>query len=114
MAVQIPFKEAPSFIEQVTLDGSPYQLKIYWNTRSRFWTLAIFDLEDNLLLGGVKLVLGVDVLGGHPQAELPPGEIWVVDRGGGLSDPAYEDFWGDRGLLLLYAEEDDIEELEEA
>lgn len=106
--VLIPFKSGPSFLEQVTLDGTPYKLKVYWNSRNAFWGLAVFTIEDVLILGGIRLFQGINLIGGHPDIGLPPGELWVVDLAGDLSEPGYEDFTGDRQLHFYYVEEGDI------
>lgn len=106
--VSIPFTDGPSMIQQVTLDGTPYRLKLYWNSRNAFWSVAFYDLEDTLLLGGVSLRMGIDILKGHPDRGLPPGELWVLDPAGSFTEAAYEDFINDRGVLLAYIEESDF------
>ncbi len=106
--VSIPFTDGPSFLEQVTLDGTPYRLKLYWNSRNAFWSIAFFDVEDVLILGGIPLLQGINLLKGHPDRGLPPGELWVIDPAVDFADASYKDFINDRQLLLAYIEEGDF------
>ena len=69
---------------QVDLSGVRYKLNVSWNTMMEGWVLCISDTNDNLILGGVRLSIGTDLLRKYRAScpELPPGEIFVLDTTG--------------------------------
>lgn len=44
----------------VTLNGTGYAFQIIW--REAFWALDIYDRSQNLLIGGLPMVTGTDLL----------------------------------------------------
>ena len=104
----IPFKDLPSFTEEVTLDNTPYILRFDYNAREGAWSISFYDREQAPLIIGVKLVIFYELISNYPDRGLPPGELWVFDASGNPTPPGREDFVNDR-LVLLYYQEDEIE-----
>jgi len=80
MAVEIPIQ--PNISSQtfdITLNGVSYNMKAIWNSRSEFWTLDIFDENQNALVYGVCLKLGARLLN---QFNLGIGELFIIDDTG--------------------------------
>lgn len=96
----IPFFDFPAFTQEVSLDGTPYVISFTWNSRVEFWTMGITDKEENLLIGGIKLVLGMELLKKFPDKQLPPGRMFVFDVKGDESPIAYGDFINGRCDLI--------------
>jgi len=85
MAVKIPFKDYPSFVERVVLDGTPYRLRFRWNTTGQFWTLQILTAAGVVILAGIKIVLDYELIHDYAWMGGPPGELYAVDPTGELT-----------------------------
>jgi hypothetical protein len=46
----------------ISLNGTTYHLRIKWNSFSNAWILYIEDSQRNLLLSGIPMVTGCDLL----------------------------------------------------
>jgi hypothetical protein len=70
----------------VNLSGVRYQLYISWNTRIESWYMTILDVNDKILLGGLRLVPNVLLLEKYRASvpELPIGDLVIFDREGNL------------------------------
>ena len=92
------------FTEAVTLDGSVFNLRFYWNTRAAAWFMDISDAVNNPILAGVRLVVSYPLLGQHPESTMPTGELLVYDPNPTTrqTEPGRNDFTDERGLQLLY------------
>jgi hypothetical protein len=68
----------------VDLSGVRYQLYVTWNTRMENWYMTILDINDKILLGGVRLVPNNLLLEKYRASvlALPPGDLVVFDREG--------------------------------
>jgi len=106
MPVEIPFKDLPSFIEEVTLDNTPYVLKFDYNSRVEAWYISFNNREQTPIVTGIKMVLFHELISEYPDRGLPPGELWVFDPTGGQNPPGREDFVNGRLVLLYYTEEE--------
>lgn len=104
----IPFFEGSYFTQQVPLDSVVYTLDFHWNNRGGSWSLTIRDVEQNLIVAGIRLVQGIDMLEQYQSYSLPPGELYIFDFGGDFSDIGKNDFVNDRDLKLIYFTEAEI------
>jgi hypothetical protein len=79
-------EKTPRWTQYVDLSGVRYQLYISWNTRMESWYLSVLDTNGNLILAGIRLVPGIDLIGKYRASapELPPGVLLVMDK---ESDP---------------------------
>lgn len=105
----IPFKQFSSFIQEVTLDGTPYRIALTWNTRGEYWTLIFRDRENNTLIAGIKLVLDYELIHNYPDRGLPRGHLYVIDTAGSFDRIGRYDFENVRKLSLLYVTEEEVE-----
>ena len=87
----IPFFSNPCFSQDVTLDGVPYHLHFYWNARGAFWAVDVLDRDSNLLVAGIRIVNNYELFYNHPDRNLPPGQLFVVDYRGINFDIAFDD-----------------------
>lgn len=113
MAVIIPFQTASAFSEQVILDGTTYIIDIFWNSRQDAWHITFKDTSLNVLVAGIRLVQGVELLEQYPDRGLPPGELYIIDTNQDLEDIGRNDFTNDRNLLFMYIPENEIAEFDE-
>ena len=68
----------------VDLSGMRYHLYVSWNTLMENWYMTILDVNDRILLGGLRLVPNVPLLEKYRASvpELPPGDLVIFDREG--------------------------------
>lgn len=59
---EIPLSAKPQSFN-ITLAGVQYNLTVKWNMVNATWVLDIADDTKTLLVGGIPLVTGVDLLG---------------------------------------------------
>ena len=88
---------------RIDLDGVTYTLGIRFNSREDRWFLDVKDASETPIILGIKVILNVDLIGRFQQAELPSGELFVLNSD---SDEEVEPGAGDLGenTLLLYNE----------
>lgn len=98
----IPFFEGSFFTQQIALDGTVYVLDFHWNNRASAWSLTIRDVAQDILVAGIRLTIGTDLLAQFQSYDIPPGELYVFDLSGDFSDIGRDDFVNDRALQLVY------------
>ncbi|BAU93368.1 bacteriophage protein [Methylorubrum populi] len=78
--VEIPLTpEAQSF--SITLGGVSYRMRLMFNDADEGgWTLDIGDQGGALLLAGVPLIPGVDLLAQHAHMDWPGALVVTTDR----------------------------------
>ncbi|KAB7788048.1 phage baseplate plug family protein [Methylorubrum populi] len=81
--VEIPLTpEAQSF--SITLGGTSYRMRLMFNDVDEGgWTLDIGDQGGTILLAGVPLIPGVDLLSQHAHMDWPGALVVTTDRGTG-------------------------------
>lgn len=89
----------------VVLDEDTFIFEFQWSEREECWTLTIHDVNENVVMQGVKLIQWQPIILHHPQTNLPKGEIVVVDSenefGKGNVRIGRDDF-GTRFFLVYY------------
>lgn len=90
-----------------TLDGVPYRFRFRYARETDRWTLSIFDSAGTLIAAGIRIVLGVDLLGQLHHLAVPPGQLFAYDTARPTSptdpvfvEPGRDDV--DARVLLLY------------
>lgn len=73
-------KVSARWIETIELEGQSYRLSFHYNTRENAWYLSILDKDSVLLLAGIKLVPGYNLLRSFKATPgIPPGQLWIYD-----------------------------------
>ncbi len=94
--------EYPRWTQRTTLSGVLYELYFNWIERTGTWTMSVLDASGTLLLGGIRLVPGIDLLAKYRVSVggLPAGKLIVIDR---QNDPVTAELdrnsFGERFLL---------------
>lgn len=120
MALQIPFpNQFADFKQDVLLDDIAYRFRIRYNTRADSWHLTVADLDDVVLIAGIKLVENWELLTDFPDRGLPVGVLMVIktvpepeeprpDRDNIGQDPDGNEF----PFQLLYLTEAEVAEID--
>lgn len=107
MSLLLPIDQQTShFTFSTELEGVSYSFSFRWNDRDGAWFMGIGDGSGNPLVAGIKVLLGVALLGRRPAPGLPPGNIIVIDTTDQDIDAAYEDLG--RRIQLYYLTTDEI------
>jgi len=105
--IAIPFQDSPSFTEEVTIDGVVYLFEFNWNSRGEFWSMSIYDRDQNPLVLGIRMVIFHELIGQFVDRGLPPGELYVIDPSEDMTELEQDDLLS--RAYLLYFEEDELE-----
>jgi hypothetical protein len=81
---EIPLFSDPRWQAQTDLSGRRYTFRVSHNTRQSAWTATISDANGELLVAGLRLVPGIDMLKKFRASSpgLPPGELVLIDKEG--------------------------------
>jgi len=79
---EIPLYQEPRWEMQTDLSRKRYKFSVSHNVRQNAWTMAIYDKNGELLISGLRLVPGVDLLKKFRASSpgLPPGELTLFDK----------------------------------
>jgi hypothetical protein len=98
---EIPVTNDPQTFN-VELDGNTYTFKMRWNITDGAWYTNITGVTNDVIINGLKLVTGPDLLLPYAVTEL--GSLYVTDTNGTELDPDFDN-WGD-DYLLVYVEKE--------
>jgi len=81
---EIPLFSDPRWEAQTDLSGRRYTFRVSYNARQDFWMVSISDTNGELLIAGLRLVPGIDMLEKYRASVpgLPPGELVLIDKEG--------------------------------
>lgn len=85
MSFIIPTRSLPAYGFEISLEGSVYRLDFRWNSAYEFWTMDVRDRQNNVLIGGIKLVINYEILFRYSRGNVPPGSILPIDTTGKLA-----------------------------
>jgi hypothetical protein len=103
--VPTPRAGHPNTLVRVPLGGATYAIRWLWNQRDRAWTFSMWDPSGEPLAMGVRVVLGVDLLGAVGASDRRPlYGIGIVDPSGKGQEPNRETL-GSR-IKAVYLEPD--------
>ena len=105
MSVTLPTRTDgyPAYDFAVELDGALFSFAMRWNDRDAAWYMSIADSLGVLIVSGVRVVPGWDLLRRSVDPRRPQGAIVAVDTtGGGM--PGLTDL-GARVLLVYDSDE---------
>jgi hypothetical protein len=74
----------------VPLNGATYQLNVFWCDPNSSYVMDISDNSGKLLVGGVPLITGVDLLSPFPYLKIA-GQLYIVSDKNPAAVPQYAD-----------------------
>lgn len=83
MAVEILIPNSPWSYQEVTLEAKTLKIELMWNTRATTkgegnWFIDLYDINDELVLGGVKVVESINLFSRYLKDEVPQGAFVCV------------------------------------
>lgn len=92
---ELPMNDEPSQEFTCEIDGNSYLFRIQLNVRGDLWTMDVSSSDDEPILQGVALTLGVDLLSNE---RFTSGLLFLVDYTGKNTDPTADNL-ADYGLI---------------
>lgn len=96
-----PFFETPA-----DLSGVRYSLELRRDLRHDRWVLNVRTETDDLIVGGIRLIPGVNLIGPYTDERLPPGALEVATNSTTFEPPRGEDLGA--VAALVYSDEEDV------
>jgi len=84
----------------IDIDDEIYFLKIMYNFRAGLWVLNLYDAEKVIILSGIPLQTGVDLIGIYRYESLFRKAIFLIDKLN-LQRNADRDILGDQVIMLV-------------
>lgn len=99
---EIPLASKPESF-QITLAGVTYKLNVTWRDAPQGgWFVDILDVSGNLIIGGIPLVTGADLLAQYAYLGIG-GELWVQTDGDTAAVPTYDNLGRESHLYFVTA-----------
>lgn len=92
---------------QTVLDGTRYLFEFRFNARGQYWVFDIYTEQNEAIVCGVKVLLGVNLIGLYQDTRLPSGVLFAVDLDGNGSPIEMNDLGG--RVVLTYTPEAELE-----
>lgn len=105
--ITVQFRRDETHASQtLTLDGVRVRLDTYTNKADGSWYFDLFDSDDVLLIAGVAITTGLDLLFPYRYLSIPPGSLFVNDLVGPVEDPGLDAFIT-KAAALYYQTQDE-------
>lgn len=101
---KIPMQDLPAYTEQIVFEDTVYTLKFVWNSRGAYWTIDFYDIDENPLVIGIKIVLNYELISRFVDRGIPKGFLYAIDVSNNLEKIGRYDFINGR-LSLIYVTE---------
>lgn len=97
---EIPLSSKPETF-QIKLAGNTYKLNVAWRAAPQGgWFLDISDASETLVIGGIPLVTGVDLLSQYAHLGIG-GELWVQTDGDPAAGPKFDNLGSESHLYFV-------------
>lgn len=97
----IPVADYPTYSEELTIENVLYRFKISYNERGQHWALTIMDSNEVILIAGVKIVLGYELIKWYPDRGLPPGGIMVINMDDSVTEITRDNLGTDIKIVYI-------------
>lgn len=99
---EILVPEAHDSMSKVTLDGTIYRLRFTYNGDYDYWSIGIYDENDNAIVPMTKIVPLANLFP-YPYDDLPKGTLFCYSK----QDDVHENDFKNRIAHIVYLEEGD-------
>jgi hypothetical protein len=91
--------DLPRYNFRIVLDEKTFDMHFEWNDRAGAWFLDVYDAANELLVSGVRIVVGFPFLEKYLHLGVPNGLMQAIDTSGQDLEPGFADL-GERVLLV--------------
>lgn len=95
------FQQFADYTEIVQLAGTTYRLRFTYNTRAASWYVTMLGAGGDVLLAGLRVRLEWPLRRQHVGADLPAGDLIVLDLLGLRREPGRNDLRDDVAPLTF-------------
>lgn len=99
-ALEIPLAVGQPQTLAVSLVGTTYNLTIKWNTIDQLWVLDLYDSNNNLLVGGINMVPGQNLLSPYGYLEIG-GQLIIQTDNDPNANPTFDSLGSTTHLYFL-------------
>lgn len=94
---------------KTTLDGQDYRIELLYSVRGDTYSMNLYDVEDALLIAGLKIFVAVPLLRHYRGTPgVPAGEIFCITFGGDASPPKIGELGENLRCELMYVPAADL------
>ena len=104
MPTTLPLTNSPSQTFEVDFESAIYTCRVAWNSRAEWWFIDILDADEVVLINGVPLLLGSNII---EQYNLGIGGLSVINTEGTEEDATSENLG--TTVLLIHLTEAELE-----
>lgn len=101
LPVRSDFKKYEHTLE---LEGTTYSFSYTFNRRSNRWSMSILDINGAVVLGGVPILVDIDLTSQYIQENLPPGGFVPINETGTGKNPEIIDLGNDVKMIYVESE----------
>lgn len=94
-----PTENVTHFVTSVVLEERRYTFDFYTNTSDGAWYFDLANDDETAVIKGIGLANGIDLLYLYRHLDLPPGALFIFDKGLEGADPDLRAFVDDRAAL---------------
>lgn len=94
--------DLPAYRFQVTLEGLLYFMEFRFNERAERWFFDIYDADETILIGGIKVLNRQLLTARFKDTKLPPGDFFCFDESGDDEVPTRFNFA--QNVVMIYRE----------
>jgi len=76
MAILIPIKNDPNHTLNIELDSKIFKLWFLYNSNFDYWSISLYDENDNLLVSNIKIVANYPLMFTHKNENFPLGDFY--------------------------------------
>lgn len=87
----ITFNDTSDTVSSVDIEGTVYKFRMLWNPGGYFWSMHLWDKNDNPLATNIKVVPNFPLLMNKHCFDIPRGEFIVVSKQTMLDRDAFKD-----------------------
>ena len=99
MLLQIPLQNFGYYKQTIVLDKVPYVFVLKYNNAYDYYSLDILNIDGVLLIAGLKLVLGVDILTPYVNNLLPQGKLYCIAKNSNIERVSKDNILTDIALI---------------
>lgn len=89
--IQINVVDAPDIVMQVSIDETNYKLRLMYNQYNGFWSMHLWDYNENPLATNIKIVPNFPLLLNKHCFDVPKGEFIVVSNDAKLDRNSFKE-----------------------